>query len=81
MLKEAEACGLGVESHLLEALKPDASAKLHNSRRHVFRFARPLIRLLQVPDIETRLHESVGERWRRDPDYRPPNLKTVGFEG
>ena len=81
MLKEAEATGLGLENHLVEALKPGASAKLHNSRRHVFRFARPLIRSLQVPDIETRLHESVGERWRCDPDYRPPNLKTVGFDG
>ncbi|MCL1477225.1 DUF2235 domain-containing protein [Marinobacter sp. M3C] len=81
MLKEAETSGLGVENHLFEALKPDARAKLHNSRRHVFRFARPLIRPLQVPDIETRLHKSVGERWRRDPDYRPPNLKRVGFAG
>ena len=81
MLNEAKDAGLGVENHLIDALRPSAVAKLHSSRRHVFRFARPLIRPLQIANIETRSHESVAERWQRDPGYRPPNLKALGFGG
>ena len=74
MIGEAVAAGLAVEQHLKDALKPSPLAGLHNSRRHVFRFAKPLIRPLVHADRPTEIHPSVRERWQADPGYRPPNL-------
>jgi len=79
MVEQARNAGLDIEEHLPAGINPSASARLHNSRRHVFRFARPLIRNLKPDDVETAIHPSVAERWRVDPDYRPPNLKQIGF--
>ncbi|MBW4935356.1 DUF2235 domain-containing protein [Marinobacter sp. F4206] len=81
MVQEARAAGLEIEPHLPAAARPDARAKLHNSRRHIFRFSQPLIRPLKVADVETTIHPSVKDRWRLDPGYRPPNLEQVGFQG
>lgn len=74
MVQEAMATGLDLERHLTAGIKPSARARLHNSRRHIFRFSRPLIRNLKPEGIRTTLHPSVVERYRLDPDYRPPNL-------
>ena len=74
MVEEATAAGLHIEDHLKTSLKPSPRARLHNSRRHIFRFAKPLIRPLEYDDRPTEIHPSVRERWRADPDYRPPNL-------
>lgn len=79
MVEQARNAGLDIEEHLPAGINPSARARLHNSRRHVFRFARPLIRNLKPDDVETAIHPSVAERWRVDPDYRPPNLKQIGF--
>ncbi len=79
MVEQARNAGLDIEEHLPAGINPSARARLHNSRRHVFRFARPLIRNLKPDGFETAIHPSVAERWRMDPDYRPPNLKQIGF--
>jgi len=81
MVSEARAAGLDIESHLPAGTRPDPRARLHNSRRHIFRFSKPLIRSLQPKGIETVIHPSVAERWQLDPDYRPPNLEQLGFAG
>ncbi|WP_404367199.1 DUF2235 domain-containing protein [Marinobacter sp.] len=74
MVDEAAAAGLEIEGHLPESVNTGPLAKLHKSRRHVFRFARPLERPLQYDDIPTEIHMSVRERWEQDKSYRPPNL-------
>lgn len=74
MVQQAMDSGLKIEGHLLADINPSPRARLHNSRRHVFRFARPLIRDLQPEGIPTTIHSSVAERSRLDPEYRPPNL-------
>lgn len=81
MVSQARSAGLDVEEHLPAGLSPSANAKLHNSRRHIFRFSKPLIRTLKPENIETKIHASVAERWRLDADYRPANLETIGFTG
>ncbi|QSP95785.1 DUF2235 domain-containing protein [Marinobacter salinisoli] len=75
MIQEAKAADLDIEPHLPKGTKPDARAALHNSRRHIFRFKKPLVRNLTPKGIETSIHPSVHERWNKDSDYRPPNLK------
>lgn len=77
MAQQARHAGLDLEEHLLADINPSAKARLHNSRRHVFRFARPLVRNLKPDNIETSIHPSVAERWQLDPDYRPPNLEQI----
>ncbi len=79
MAQQARNAGLDLEEHLLAGINPSARARLHNSRRHVFRFARPLVRNLKPDNIETTIHPSVAERWQLDPDYRPPNLEQIGY--
>lgn len=81
MVAQARSSGLDLEEHLSAGLRADARAKLHSSRRHIFRFSKPLIRTLQPEKIATAIHPSVAERWRLDPDYRPSNLERIGFAG
>jgi uncharacterized protein (DUF2235 family) len=81
MVEQAQKAKLDLEDHLPADLKPSPRAVLHNSRRHIFRFSTPLIRNLKPEGIETSIHPSVAERWRLDPDYRPPNLKEIGYLG
>ncbi|AOY89144.1 hypothetical protein BKP64_13750 [Marinobacter salinus] len=81
MVSEAVAAGLDIEPHLPAAINPSPKARLHNSRRHIFRFSTPLVRPLKPKDTETSIHPSVDDRWRLDPDYRPPNLEAIGFQG
>lgn len=73
MMDEAQSAGLALEPHLKQSLRPSPTASLHDSRRHVFRLKKPLIRPLQTPGFPTTLHPSVLERCRADPDYRPRN--------
>lgn len=75
MVQQAGKAGLDIEDHLPAGINPSARARLHNSRRHIFRFSRPLIRNLQPENIKTTIHPSVKERWQLDQDYRPPNLE------
>ncbi|WP_417565089.1 DUF2235 domain-containing protein [Marinobacter sp.] len=81
MVQQARNAGLDIEEHLPAGINPSARASLHNSRRHIFRFSTPLVRNLKPDNVPTEIHPSVAERWRLDPDYRPPNLKQIGFAG
>jgi len=81
MVGQAKSAGLDLEEHLPSGLTPSAKARLHNSRRHIFRFSKPLVRNLKQRNIKTTIHTSVAERWRLDADYRPPNLENIGFNG
>jgi uncharacterized protein (DUF2235 family) len=83
MLDEAADAGLALESHLLRAVKPVATARLHSSRRHVYRLKSPLQRNLAPSGIPTEVHPSVLTRRRADAAYRPANLERflAGQEG
>ncbi|WP_303288717.1 DUF2235 domain-containing protein [Marinobacter sp. SS8-8] len=81
MVGQARSAGLDIEDHLPAGINPSARARLHNSRRHIFRFSTPLVRNLKPDNVETTIHPSVAERWRLDTDYRPPNLQQIGFAG
>lgn len=78
MIDEAAKAGLELEDHLQQSIRLDSLAKIHNSRRHIFRFSRPLIRPLQHRDIPTSIHPSAMERYRRDPGYKPDNMSWLG---
>lgn len=83
MLKEARAAGLNLETHLENALTDGSKAELHRSRKHVYRFKKPLHRDLQLDDRQTRIHPSVKARYQADNAYRPKQLtallETVGW--
>lgn len=85
MMEEAQSAGLQVEPHLKQRLSDGANAKLHNSRRHIFRFKRPLDRELAIDGIPTLIHPSVKARYEADAHYRPPKLRQwveqVGWSG
>ena len=81
MVGQARSAGLDIEDHLPAGINSSARARLHNSRRHIFRFSTPLVRNLKPDNVETTIHPSVAERWRLDTDYRPPNLQQIGFAG
>jgi uncharacterized protein (DUF2235 family) len=79
MVQEARNAGLDLEDHLPAGIQPDPTAALHNSRRHVFRFSKPLVRNLKPDNAPTTIHPSVTERWRLQPEYRPANLRQIDF--
>lgn len=79
MVQQVRSSGLDLEDHLPADIRPSPKATLHNSRRHVFRFSKPLVRNLKPEIAHTTIHPSVAERWRLQPDYRPPNLRQIGF--
>ena len=75
MAKQARAEGLQIEQHLASGLKPSATAKLHNSRKHIFRSKRPFHRPLEHGTGDVLIHRSVKQRWQADTKYRPKNLQ------
>jgi uncharacterized protein (DUF2235 family) len=77
MVSEAREAGLIVEPHLMTALTDGQKAKLHKSRKHVFRLKAPLHRSLEVDGIPTLVHPSVKLRYEQDPTYRPPQLRAL----
>jgi uncharacterized protein (DUF2235 family) len=77
MMAEAARAGLGFEAHLREGLRRSPTARIHDSRRHIYRLRRAEPRALERPGRPTRLHPSVRARWEADPGYRPPNLKPL----
>lgn len=85
MLKEANAAGLITESHLHNRLTDGVQGNIHQSRKHVYRFKRPLDRALMPNDHPMLIHPSVKARYERDDNYRPPALKALveqyGWEG
>ena len=75
MLDEANAAGLVTEPHIRDNLTDGVKGQLHNSRKHVYRFKKPLDRPLQLEDIPMLIHPSVKTRYENDESYRPPSLK------
>ncbi|MGY0553241.1 DUF2235 domain-containing protein [Vreelandella sp. 2A-K22] len=85
MLDEANAAGLITESHIRDNLTDGAKGQIHNSRKHVYRFKKPLDRPLVLDDTLMLIHPSVKARYERDANYRPPYLKALveeyGWQG
>jgi uncharacterized protein (DUF2235 family) len=77
MLHEAEIAGLIIEPHIRESLTDGTKGKLHNSRKQVFRYKRPLHRPLIVEGKPTKIHPSVKARYLADKKYRPKKLKEL----
>lgn len=72
--KEAKIAGLHLEAHMVKALKPVATATIHQSRKHIFRSKRPYYRPIEHGRGEALIHKSVKQRWMADAKYRPKNL-------
>jgi uncharacterized protein (DUF2235 family) len=77
MIGEATTAGLEFEPHLLNALTDGSKGKLNRSRKHVYRFKKPLHRPLIIDDKPTMIHPSVKARYLADKNYRPPQLKNL----
>lgn len=75
MLDEAAQAGLDIEAQLMRSLRASPVARLHNSRRLIYRVKRAFQRPLDDADIPTELHPSVLLRQRKDERYRPANLQ------
>lgn len=74
MLRQASAAGLSLETHLENALTDGSKARLHRSRKHVYRLKKPLHRPLMPQDRPTLIHPSVKARYLADAGYRPKQL-------
>lgn len=77
MLDEAAEAGLQLEPYIWNSLTEGTQGKLHQSRRHVFRFKKPLHRTLLFDQIPTLIHPSVKTRYEHDSNYRPKRLKAL----
>lgn len=77
MLDEAVNAGLRIEPHIEQALTDGAKGNLHKSRKHVYRFKRPLHRPLVVAGKPTKIHPSVKARYLADANYRPKQLRKL----
>ena len=75
LLEEAGKAGLAVERHLKDELTSKATAKLHASRKRIYRFRGRHIRDIDHGQGEILIHESVRRRWNASSaKYRPKNL-------
>lgn len=75
MLQEAATAGLGVEQHLPRSLVPQPRARLHESRRHIYRSRPRHRRTIEHGHGEVLIHRSVKQRWESIEQYRPRQLK------
>ena len=74
MIKEAKNAGLATEPHLARSLIEKPSARLHQSRRHIYRSRPRYERPIDHKKPAVLIHESVKQRWDALPGYRPKNL-------
>jgi len=85
MIDEASLAGLTVEGHLRSRLTSKATAKLHPSRKKIYRFRKRLRRPIDHGKGEVLIHRTVRERWQQVSKYRPKNLQDyidqVGWPG
>jgi len=77
MVREVKAAGLGVEGHLESTLTDGVRARLHKTRKHVYRLKRPLHRPLVLDSTPMLIHPSVKARYLADSDYRPKLLQEL----
>jgi uncharacterized protein (DUF2235 family) len=81
IVAKASAVGLALDSGALNAypLSPNCMDKVHNSRRGFYRLAPGTERTIglagETQDPTQCLHQSVRDRWDRDPDYRLASLR------
>jgi len=82
MMDQAVSADLTLEPHLKAGLSDDKGARLHESRRKLFRFKSSLHRPIEREGISMRIHPSVRTRYESDASYRPPELeKLVNSKG
>jgi uncharacterized protein (DUF2235 family) len=74
MIKEARLAGMATEPHLGQSLSSKPTAKLHRSRKHIYRSRPRHLRPIDHQKTTVLMHESVKQRWDALPDYRPENL-------
>jgi uncharacterized protein (DUF2235 family) len=77
MLNQAKNAGMKIEPHIRNNLTDGTKARLHKSRRHIYRFSKPLVRALMVEGKPTKIHSSVKARYIHDNKYRPQNLEVL----
>jgi uncharacterized protein (DUF2235 family) len=77
MLDEAVNAGLDIEPHVWTSLTDGSKGKLHKSRKHIYRFKKPLHRELVIKNKPTRIHPSVKSRYLDDSNYRPKALEKL----
>ena len=82
MASEAQACGLGLEPHLLKRMQPDYAGTQHNEYKGFYK----AMRRKQVRVVERQVHVSVKQRWEdQQVKYNSPGLKQLverlGWEG
>jgi uncharacterized protein (DUF2235 family) len=74
MINEAGAAGLSTEPHLAAGVNAKPTAKLHQSRKHIYRSRPRYQRPIDHGKTAVLVHESVKQRWDAMPKYRPDNL-------
>ena len=74
MMRQAQIAGLTLEPHLRRALRPNATATLHKSRRSYYRLRKKILRDIDHGKGNVLIHKSVKQRWDQDARYRPKNL-------
>lgn len=72
MLKHAASQGLRLEPKTYERINGNPLGTLHKSYKGFWYILGARVR--RLPD-NAKVHSSVWERWRQDPQYRPKNLK------
>lgn len=72
MADRAKQYGLALNPRYIGGLAPDPTTAFDNRVKWFYRAAGVAPR--KVTDDPTQLHDSVGERWRQLPGYRPANL-------
>ena len=82
MVREAQACGLGLEPHFLLRLNPDYAGRQHNEYKGFYK----AMGRKRVRAVEPVVHESVRRRWEDDSvPYKSPGLAElvgrVGWDG
>jgi uncharacterized protein (DUF2235 family) len=75
ILDEAKQAGLAAETHLRGSLSEKPTAKLHASRRHIYRSRPRHRRPIDHGKGEILLHSSVKDRYEALPKYRPRMLE------
>ncbi len=74
LIGEAAKAGLAIETHLKSTLSSKPRAKLHRSRRKIYRLRPEHLRPIDHGLGDVLIHRSVKQRWEGDPRYRPKNL-------
>jgi uncharacterized protein (DUF2235 family) len=75
IIREVGKAGLATEIHLTRGLSNSPLAKLHESRKHIYRSRKRLRRQLEHGEGDLLVHRSVKTRYDAVPGYRPRQLK------